>query len=283
MQREVVAVALGLAASVSWGLADFIGGTKSRALDLLAVLVVSQGVALVLLLGAVTVRAEGLPSIESLLYAAGAGAAGVAGLAALYRGLAVGAMAVVAPIAALGAGIPVVVGVATGDRPGAVQVAGILLALVGVALAAREEAPEEGGARLAVGAGLAFAAALGIGLFLVGMDAAGDEDVLWALTAARLTSVALLCAAVLATRPDVGATRPHLAAVAAIGVLDLGANALFTVASTEGLVSVASVCSSLYPVVTIVLAASLLGERVRPAQSAGIALVMMGVVGIAAG
>ena len=279
----MVAVALGLAASVSWGLADFIGGTKSRTLDLMAVLVVSQGAALVVLLAASAVRAEGPPGADSLLYAAGAGAAGVAGLAALYRGLAVGAMAVVAPIAALGAGIPVVVGVATGDRPGAVQVAGILLALAGVALAAREQASDGGGARLAVGAGLAAAAALGIGLFLVGMDAAGDEDVLWALTAARLTSVGLLCAAVLVTRPNVAAPRPHLGAVAAIGMLDLGANALFTLASTEGLVSVASVCSSFYPVVTIVLAASLLGERVRPAQSAGIALVMLGVVGIAAG
>jgi len=279
----VVAVALGLAASVSWGLADFIGGTKSRALDLLAVLVVSQGVALVLLAVAVAIRAEGPPGAEPLLYAAGAGAAGVAGLAALYRGLAVGAMAVVAPIAALGAGIPVVVGVATGDRPGAVQAAGILLALAGVALAAREDAPEGGGARLAVGAGLAAGAAVGIGLFLVGMDAAGDEDVLWALAAARLTSVVLLGAAVLATRPDVGAVRPHLGAVAAIGMLDLAANALFTVAATEGLVSVASVCSSLYPVVTIVLAASLLGERVRRVQGLGVVLVMLGVVGIAAG
>lgn len=279
----MVAVALGLAASVSWGLADFIGGTKSRALDLLAVLVVSQGVALVLLLLAVAARAEGPPPGESLAYAAAAGAAGVVGLAALYRGLAVGAMAVVAPIAALGAGIPVVVGIATGDRPGGVAVAGIVLALAGVALAAREQSPAEGGARLAVGAGLAGIAAVGIGLFLLGMDAAGDADVLWALLVARLTSVVALVVAVAATRPDVAATRPHLGAVAAIGLLDLAANGLYTLAATKGLVSVASVCSSLYPVVTIALAAALLGERVRPAQAAGIALVMLGVAGIAAG
>jgi len=279
----MVAVALGLAASISWGLADYIGGTKSRALDLVAVLVVSQGFALVLLLAAVAVRGEGPPGGESLLYAAGAGAAGAGGLAALYRGLAVGAMAVVAPIAALGAGIPVVVGVATGERPGALQVAGIVLALAGVATAAREEAPEGGGARLAVGAGLAAAAALGIGLFLLGMDAAGDGDVLWALTAARLTSVALLGVAVVLTRPDLAAARPHLAAVATIGVLDLAANGLFTLAATEGLVSVASVCSSLYPVVTIALAVTLLGERVRREQAVGVALVLLGVVAIAGG
>lgn len=279
----MVAVALGLAASVSWGLADFIGGSKSRTLDLLAVLVVSQGVALAALLVVLGARAQAPPDAGSLLYAAGAGVAGVAGLAALYRGLAVGAMAVVAPIAALGASIPVIVGVATGDRPGALQVAGMTLALVGVGLAAREPAPEGGGARLAVGVGLAAAAALGIGLFLVFMDAAGDGDVLWALTAARVASVALVGMAALAMRPDIGAARAQIGPVAAIGALDLAANAFFTIAATQGLVSVAAVCSSLYPVVTIALAAALLGERVRASQGAGVALVLLGVVGIAAG
>lgn len=279
----MVAVALGLAASVSWGLADFIGGSKSRTLDLLAVLVVSQGVALAALLVVLGARAQAPPDAQSLLYAAGAGVAGVAGLAALYRGLAVGAMAVVAPIAALGASIPVIVGVATGDRPGAVQVAGMALALAGVGLAAREPAPEGGGARLAVGVGLAAAAALGIGLFLVFMDAAGDGDVLWALTIARVASVALVGMAAVAMRPDLGAARAQIGPVAAIGALDLAANAFFTIAATQGLVSVAAVCSSLYPVVTIALAATLLGERVRASQGAGVALVLLGVIGIAAG
>ena len=136
-------------------------------------------------------------------------------------------------------------------------------------LAAREEPPEDGGARLAVGVGLAAAAALGIGLFLAGMDAAGEADVLWALAVARAASVGPLSRAVLAhpSRARVG-DAPHLPAIAAIGVLDLAANGLFTVAATEGLVSVASVCSSLYPVVTIALAAasctSASGPRRRP-------------------
>lgn len=279
----MVAVALGLAASVSWGLADFIGGLKARTIDVLTVLVISQGFALVLLAVAVAVSGADPPPASSALVAGGAGLAGVAGLAALYRGLAVGAMAVVAPIAALGAGIPVTVGIATGDRPSAPVAAGIVVALAGVALAAREQTPEGEGARLAVGAGLAMAAALGIGLFLVGMDSASDDGVLWALLWARALSVALVLAAVLITRPDLGAAKPHARAIAAIGVLDLGANGLFAVAATEGLVSVASVCSSLYPVVTILLARAILSERVRPSQQAGVALVMLGVVAIAAG
>jgi drug/metabolite transporter (DMT)-like permease len=279
----VVAVALGLAASASWGLADFIGGVKSRTLDLLAVLAVSQAMALVILAVVLVVSREPAPELSALAAAGGAGAVGVAGLGALYRGLAIGAMAVVAPIAALGAAIPVAVGVATGDSLAPLQAAGIVLALAGVALASREEAPEGGGARLAVGVGLALAAAAGIGLFLVGMDAAGDDGIIWALFTARLVSVSLLAGAVLVTRPDLRAARPHLGAVAAIGVLDLGANGLFALAATEGLVSVASVCSSLYPVVTIFLARVILSERVRPSQQAGVVLVMAGVVGIAAG
>lgn len=279
----MVAVALGLAASVSWGLADFIGGLKSRTLDLLAVLAVSQAMALVMLAVVLVVSQETAPPLSAVAAAGGAGAVGVAGLGALYRGLAIGAMAVVAPIAALGAAIPVGVGVATGDSLGALQAGGIALALAGVALASREEAPEGGGARVAAGVGLALAAATGIGLFLVGMDAAGDDGIIWALFTARLVSVSLLAGAVLITRPDLVAARPHLGAVAAIGVLDLGANGLFVLAATEGLVSVASVCSSLYPVVTIFLARAILSERVRPSQQAGVALVMAGVVGIAAG
>jgi drug/metabolite transporter (DMT)-like permease len=226
---------------------------------------------------------EPAPPLSTLCVAGGAGAVGVAGLAALYRGLAIGAMAVVAPLAALGAAIPVAVGVATGDSLGAFQGAGIALALGGVALVAREEAPEGGGARLAVGAGLALAAAAGLGLFLLGMDSASDDGILWALFAARLMSVSLLAGAVLLTRPDLRAARPHFGAVAAIGVLDLGANGLFALAASEGLVSVASVCSSLYPVVTIFLARAILSERVRPSQQLGIVLVMAGVAGIAAG
>ena len=279
----MVAVALGLAASASWGLADFIGGIKSRKLDLLAVLGVSQFVALVLLGVVIVASGEPAPDLSTLAIAGGAGAVGVAGLGALYRGLAIGAMAVVAPIAALGAAIPVAAGVATGDSLGTLQGVGIALALGGVALVAREEAPEGGGAKMAVGAGLALAAAAGLGLFLLGMDSASDDGILWALFAARLVSVSLLAGAVLLTRPDLGAAKPHFGAVAAIGVLDLGANGLFALAATEGLLSVASVCSSLYPVVTIFLARAILSERVRPSQQVGVALVMAGVVGIAAG
>jgi drug/metabolite transporter (DMT)-like permease len=279
----VVAVALGLAASITWGAADFIGGLKSRALDVLAVLVVSQFAALVILALATAARGEGPPSGESLAYAAAAGAGGVLGLACFYRGLAVGTMSVVAPIAGLGAALPVAVGVAGGDRPSALQSAGVALALAGVVLASREEPEERAGGTggLAPGAGLALLAALGFGTFLVLMDSAADGDVLWALLVARAASVALLAAAVIAARPTLPSPRAHLPALAAVGILDLGANGLYALAAGEGLVSLVAVLSSLYPVTTILLARVVLRERMRRSQGAGVVLVLLAVGAIA--
>jgi drug/metabolite transporter (DMT)-like permease len=281
----VLAVALGLGASLAWGVADFLGGVKSRTLELLTVLLVSQGLALLILALAVAARGEAPPGAESLAYAAAAGVAGVGGLAAFYRGLAVGAMAVVAPIGATGAALPVAVGVLTGDRHSAAQAAGVGLALVGVVLASREEAHAQEGqsARVATGVGLALLAALGFGSFFVGMDAASDGDVLWALLVARAASVTLVGALAAIRRPSLSLDSVDARTLLSIGVLDLAANGLFAAAATEGLVSLVAVLSSLYPVVTIVLARQVLGERIRPSQQAGVAGALAGVALIAAG
>src|SRR4051812_27676896 len=130
---------LAFASSVSWGLADFIGGLKSRTLPLLNVLLVSQITGLVLVGLFVAIRGEGAPEGDFAVFAALSAFAGITGLAAFYRGLAVGNMGVVAPISACAAVVPVAVGVATGDRPAAIQLGGLLLAITGVVLASREE------------------------------------------------------------------------------------------------------------------------------------------------
>jgi drug/metabolite transporter (DMT)-like permease len=278
----VVAVALGLAAGISWGIADFLGGLKTRQLNVLAVLVLSQAFGAVLILGIIAVRGEGPPELHYLVYGVLGGVSGLAGLAAFYRGMAVGAMAVVAPISATGAAIPVTVGIATGDRPGSLQLAGLAVALAGVVLTSREGG--EGAApRAAAGTGLALIAALGFGGFFVGLDAASDGDVLWALLAARWVDVFLLLAVALVLRPGLSMSARDARAVAAVGLFDVTANALFAYASVEGLVSLVAVLASLYPVVTIFLARLILSERVRRSQGIGVVLALTGVAAIAAG
>jgi drug/metabolite transporter (DMT)-like permease len=279
----VAALLLAFASSVTWGAGDFLGGLKSRRLPLLNVLVASQVTGLVLIGAYVALRGEGPPDGDLLLWAPLSGLAGAIGLAAFYRGLAVGNMGVVAPISATAAVVPLAVGVASGDRPGGLQYAGIALALVGVVLASREEVGARLGGPTARGAGLALLSALGFGLFFVGMDRASDEDVAWAILLNRCASVTVLLAAFAVLRPPLAVRRSDLPALALIGALDISANAMFAIASTKGLVSLVSVLGSLYPLTTVGLAAMVLGERPHRTARIGVVLALAGVAFIAAG
>ena len=279
----MLAVSLALAASVAWGLADFIAGVKSRTVALLAVSVVSQAAGLAALGAFVAGRAPAPPEARYVALAALAGVCGAVGLTALYRGLAVGAMSVVAPITGTAAAIPVLVGLAAGERPSPGQALGLLLALTGVVLASRQPAAGGRTSRVAAGAGLGVVAALGIGGFLAALDGAGDGGLLWALLVSRATSLTLLGAAALVVRPRLLLGGRDLASLVAVGALDVSANALFAVAAARGLVSLAAVLASLYPIVTIFLARWVLAERIGRPQQAGVAVALVGVVLITLG
>jgi drug/metabolite transporter (DMT)-like permease len=280
----VIAVALALGASLTWGIADFLGGLKSRQLALLTVMLVSQACGLVAISVLVVTRGEPPPDAEYVLYASLSGLAGPVGLAAFYRGLAIGQMSVVAPISATAAIVPLVVGIATGDRLSALQLLGVTLALAGVALASREEAEEAArDTRIAAGVGLALISALGFGSFFVAMDAASEADPAWALCVNRMTSVSAISTAVLVFRPGLKLGGGDVRTLVAIGLLEMGANGLFALATTKGLVSVVSVLASLYPVVTVALAQLFLGERIHRLQQSGVVLVLVAVGLISAG
>jgi drug/metabolite transporter (DMT)-like permease len=277
----VTAIALALGASLAWGLGDYLGGVMSRRLHVLTVLAVSQLVGFVAVLVWVVVSGDGFPGWSAAAWAAAAGVGGCVGLASLYRGMAVGAMAIVAPISAVSAVIPFAVGVISGERPGALQVVGIVLALVGVGLASREP-PEVGGGR-AAGVGLALVAAAGFGAYYVFLDQAADESVPWAVATARGMSSLLAVTAALAVGVTLAPGRRLFPVVAAVGLCDVGANVLVGLALTEGYLSVVSVLASLYPVVTVALASILLRERIARPQLAGVAGALTGAALITAG
>jgi drug/metabolite transporter (DMT)-like permease len=270
----VLAIALALAASVSWGAGDFLGGLTSRRLHVLTVLVVQQVFGLAVAAAWVLASGDGFPGWEAAAWAAAAGAGGCLGIGSLYRGMAIGAMGIVAPVSALSAAIPFAVGIGSGERPGVLQVAGIALALGGVAVASREPA-ERGGGR-AAGIGLALLAAVGFGLYFVFADRAADASVPFAVATARGVSLAVALAAALAVGASVRAGRSFLPALVAIGMCDVGANMLFSVATTHGYLSIVSVLAALYPVMTVALAALVLHERVARTQRAGVAGALAG-------
>jgi drug/metabolite transporter (DMT)-like permease len=266
---------LALAASLAWGVADFFGPLVSRTLGSLRVLFWAQ-VGGTLAIGlAVAVRGQG-PAGWAVLFAIAASFGGMLGLFAYYRGMQEGAMSVVAPIAGISAIVPVIFGIATGDSPSLPQLAGIACALVGVGLASIEH--HEGSRRVAAGAGLALLAAVGFGFYFPWMHAAGKVDFWWASFVFRSTAL-LMLAAVVAARHTPLRLRPRDIVVAgAVGIGDTIGNFLFAASSGHGLVSLTSVLASLYPVVTVLLAATVLRERVAPLQKAGIVLTLTGVV-----
>ena len=272
--------AAALLASVAWGVADFLGGLKSRVVPTIVVLLLAQ-VSGLLGIGLVVAIAGNAPPGSSILWAALAGVFGTVGLASFYRGMAVGSISIVAPIAAIGAVVPVVFGIATGDEVSRLQILGFVLALSGVALASFER-QETGQARLAAGVPWAIAAVIGFGGYYVPMHEASEQDFLWAALVFRSTVAVLAFAAWLVLRPPLRAARGHLGAIAMIGILDTAGNTLFAAAASLGEVSVVSVLATLYPVTTVALAAIVLSERIDRLQLVGVASALTGVVLISA-
>jgi drug/metabolite transporter (DMT)-like permease len=194
-------------------------------------------------------------------------------------------MSIVAPISASGVVVPVVVGVASGDRPTALQAVAIPLIFAGVILASREvHESDEQASSSRTSIALALFAALAFGVYFSITDAVAEDSVLWLLLLGRGISVVLLGAALAVTRTPLRIRgRRDLGLVAMVGGLDLLATGLYGVANTEGLLSIVAVVGALYPVATVLLARVVLRERLRPSQAAGVALAVAGVAAVAGG
>jgi drug/metabolite transporter (DMT)-like permease len=293
-------VPLGLGSGLCWGTADFFGGIQSRRLPALSVVVWSQAAGALAL--AVALAVQGRPPTPSgFAWGLAAGAGSGFALLLFYRGLAEGAMSVVAPIAACGAVVPVLVAPLRGERPSALAVLGIVAAVAGVVLVSRSPDPRrypggfggpqggppmgrapEGQAPARVLA-LALGAALGFGLFFVFVDAGtatAGASPLWVVAGSLLVLVAIARAG---RRAEAAWPGRRIVPVALVGIADTSANLLFALAATSGNLAVVGVLGSLYPVATVVLARWLLRERLSAGQNAGVLLALTGVGLLAAG
>jgi drug/metabolite transporter (DMT)-like permease len=277
-----VASLLALSGAVLWGVGDFLGGLASRRLAVVAVLAISQAVGLAGVALWVWIASDPFPGLSEILPAAAAGVAGLIGLGALYRGLAVGAMGIVAPISAASPVVPLVVDAGRGLTPTVLQLLGIVLVLVGIVTLSREPRGVET-RRIAAGAGLAVVAALGFGGFIVGLDAGSDESAPWAVVAARSASVAFALAAAALTSTSLRPPVRFMPALVAVGAFDTGANVCVAFATTKGSAGIVAVLSALYPIVTVVLARLVLAERLSAARRIGGVTALAGAAVVASG
>ncbi len=282
----MAALGFALASSLLWGVADFFGGLKSRTHRVPIVLATMYCSSLVVMTIFIVARGEGPPGTQATIAALCAGLVGISALAAFYRALAIGTMSIVAPVASTGVALPVIVGIAGGEHPGTMRAIGIVAAVIGVILASREEPGSAVGPReQRLSILLALVAGFGFGSYFVGAEIASRDDVGWALLLTRVSATPVIVGVAIVVLRR-GAKLPSgrtFAALALIGLCDLAANLAYNHATTLGDLSVVSVASSLYPVTTVILAAIVIGERVRGLQRAGVGLALAGVLLIAAG
>jgi drug/metabolite transporter (DMT)-like permease len=279
----MLAVVLALCASLSIGTGDFLAGSQARRTSLWAVIVVSQITGFIWTGVLVTARGHGLP-LEELWAAVGAGITAVAGIALGYKALTIGIMGIVGPIISLSVAVPLAVGLARGERPSAYQLGGIVIALAGVILAARQKSAgtrHHATSRLSIV--LALSAAATVGVNMLCYASAAKHDPYWGIFIARATSALIFALAFALMRPKTHLTKAAIIPLMAVGVLDTGSNGLFSVASTLGYLSVVSVLSSVFPIFTVILAYVFLNERLSRTQQFGVAAALLGVGFIAAG
>jgi drug/metabolite transporter (DMT)-like permease len=272
-----VAVLLALASAALYGAADFLGGLASRTISTIATVVISQAAGLMLLL-VILPALPANPGRDDMLWGAAAGVAGGLGVALLYRALAVGTMGIVAPTTAVCAVlIPVSAEVLAGERVPNQAFAGMALALVAIIMVSQSRSgkPEKG---RTVALPLAVVSGVAIGLFFLALARTAPEAGLWPLVTARGVSVTLFLAVALATRASLRIPNRPLATVVACGVLDMGANALYVLATQRGILSIVVTLASLYPASTVVLARVVLGEKLTGLQAAGIVSALVAVV-----
>ena len=268
-----MSVPLALSSAVTYGAGDFAGGLAARRAPVLTVTVVAQGTGLVALTP-VALLVGGHISLAALGIGAVAGLCGTGGLLLYLRGLAVGPMGLVAPLSSVvGAALPLLAGVLAGERPGGLAWLALTVALAAIVLAS---AGSRGNAAAGVGLVYGLGAGVGFGLFFVAVAATPEDAGLWPLVAGRFASVAVLGAILLAGGG--GARRRLTPADARLmvlcGLLDTTANVLFLLATRTGALSISGVLVSLYPVVVVVLARVVLGERLSGLQLTGVGLAL---------
>ena len=276
---------LALASAALYGAADFLGGLASRRASTIAIVLISQ-IAGLIPLAVLLFVLPSAPSRDDFIWGPMAGLAGSAGVALLYRALAVGTMSVVAPTTAVCAVmLPVFVEALRGERLPVLTQSGIALAILAIVLISQHETHSSDrvssrghGRGLPAGIGLAFVSGVAIGLFFLALARTSPEAGLWPLLASRGLSAVIFGAVLVAAYWPLTLQPPVLKTASACGVVDMLANALYLIASRGERLSIVVTLASLYPASTVILARIVVGERLTRRQAVGIACALVAVV-----
>jgi drug/metabolite transporter (DMT)-like permease len=281
LPASMAVVVLALVSAAAWGTSDFGGGLLGRRAPVLGVLAVTQGIGFLIALPIMLARGEPLLAGPDLALGLGGGLLAVVGVGCLYGGLAIGRMGIVAPVAAVITAItPAAIGIALDGAPRPIAIAGMALAIVAVVIVSR--VADHPGEDRPSGLPFAVIAGLALGLLSFVLSRVDDAYLLAPLVALRGVQVVVFVTIVLVGRRAWRLPRPSWPLALGVGAMDLAGNVAFLSAARIELAP-AAVVSSLYPVVTVLLAATILHERITRSHVAGIVLAVIGVAMIAGG
>lgn len=272
---------LALVASVFLGVSDFLGGSLSRKVPLITVLLLSQLVATLAILPRMFAESPLTHWQGALFWGVVGGVATAVAVSSLFKALAIGTMGVVAPITSLSVLVPVSVGLATGDQLSWILGAGLVIAIVGTVLASRPEVKAHAAGHGSKPIILAVVAALGFGVANLSVALGSAYNVTTTLISNSLVVLLIYGVGALVLRQIPKAHGKSLAGIIAIGILGIAANLCFALASTVAPLTVVAVLASLYPVITVILGWQLLKEHLKPVQVVGVIAVFLGVATIA--
>jgi uncharacterized membrane protein len=275
----IMGIALGLVAALLYGSSDFGGGLASRRFGSLQVTVIGSAVATALAWAMLIAVGGPGPSVRAVAWGLASGLAGGAGTLVLYRGLARGQMSVVGPLSAVGAAVvPVAAGVALGERPSILAVAGVLVSLPAIVLVAAS-----GSVRGKLGAGLldGLVAGLAFGILFVGLAQAGRDAGLWPVACEQTGALLLTLAVAVKSREPLRIPLRAAGLPVLSGATGMAATLAYFYATHFSMLAIAAVLVSLYPGFTVMLARLILHERFTPAQRAGLGLCTLAIIAIA--
>jgi uncharacterized membrane protein len=275
---------LALSSALLYGAADFIGGFTARQASTAVVVAISQAAGLVMVTLLLALLPPSALTQSDWIWSAAAGLTGGGGVALLYRALAVGVMAVVAPVTALCAvAVPVIVAIALGERPGTAAGVGMTIAMVAIVLVSQQDSDSvASGTPTAVG--LAFLAGIAVGLFFLALARTSAGAGLRPLLVARGVSVTLFTATAILSSRRSSPIKASVAVIAAAGgSLDMLANLFYLLATRAGPLSVVVTLASLYPASTVMLARIVMDERMSGRQWVGVACALLAIVLIVSG
>ncbi len=274
----LASVVYGLIAAVTWGAGDFSGGIATRRAPVNMVLLLSQVIGIALFMALALVSNEPLPAMVDVAWSAAAGVCGMVGLVSLYRAMSIGQMGAVAPVSGVvSAALPAIAYALTHGLPTPVVLLGFILALAGVWFVSKSGSANTVVAGRATSLFLALLSGVGFGSFLIMIAQAQHGSVYWPLAVARAASLLAVLGWSVYKRAIHLPPRNAIVPIIAAGVMDGGGNLFFLLSAHAGRLDIAGVLSSLYPATTVILALTLLRERLIRSQAVGIALALIAI------